>query len=250
MPGEAGLRVERDGPVLHLRLDRPERRNPLTRALRRALRAALEGLGEARGPRVALLSSEPGEAAVFAAGADLSDIGALEAAEASSFAEEGQALMRLLEDRGAVVLAAVDGPCHGGALDLALACDAVAVSERARFAHPGARLGIVTGWGGTRRLPERLGLAPAAAAFATGRSWGAEEALQRGLASRLLPGRGPAFAEAARAWAGEWAQRLEGLSREDLGSLKRILRACEPARGRLESAWLRRRAASRSGASE
>ena len=102
-PDGTGLRVDRDGAVLHLRLDRPERRNPLTGSLRQALADALEPLGAAGEPRVALLSSLQGEAAVFAAGADLTDIAALEAREAPAFAEEGQALMRRIEDLPGVV---------------------------------------------------------------------------------------------------------------------------------------------------
>ena len=240
----SGLQVERRGPVLHLVLDRPERRNPLTRELRASLRSELAGV-PGDGTRVVLLRARPGEAPAFAAGADLEDIAALDAGQAPAFAEEGQALFRRLEDLPALVLAAVDGPCFGGALDLVLGCDLLAVSERARFAHPGARLGIVTGWGGTRRLPRALGGARAAAAFASGRAWDAAQALETGLAACRLPGTGDAFERAAADWAGEWAERLRAAPVSELRSLKAVLGATRDARPALESAWLRRLAAER-----
>lgn len=237
-----GLRVVATPQLRQLVLDRPERRNPLTLSLREALAAELQAAVE-RGTRVLLIRSEPAEPPVFAAGADLSDIAALGPAEAPAFARRGQALFQALEDAPVLVLAAVDGPCFGGALDLALSCDFVGASARARFAHPGARLGIVTGWGGTRRLPRRLGRAAAAAAFATGRPLEAEAARRLGLVQVTLDGRGKAFARAAESWAQGWAEALEGLPAERIGTLKRVLAASPAGARALELAALRRFAA-------
>lgn len=244
-----GLAVEDRGGVRHLVLVRPERRNPLTRALRAALDEALDEAESDASP-VLLLRSLPHEPPVFAAGADLADIAGLSVDEAPAFAEAGQRLFRRFEDFPALVLAAVDGPCFGGALDLASSCDFVAASPRARFAHPGARLGIVTGWGGTRRLPRQVGESAARAAFASGRALGAEEARDLGLVQQLLPEEGQAFEDASRRWAETWAERLRGQALERIGTLKRVLAAAVPGAAELESAALRRWAGdSRSGGS-
>ena len=73
----------------------------------------------------------------------------------------------------------------GGALDLALACDIRLASANAVFAHPGARLGIITGWGGTQRLPRLIGKARALEFFATARRLSSQESLEIGLISGI-----------------------------------------------------------------
>jgi enoyl-CoA hydratase/carnithine racemase len=73
----------------------------------------------------------------------------------------------------------------GGGLDLALACRVRVASHGAVFAHPGARLGIITGWGGTQRLPRLIGPTRAFEMFATARRLSADEALGFGLVSRV-----------------------------------------------------------------
>jgi enoyl-CoA hydratase/carnithine racemase len=73
----------------------------------------------------------------------------------------------------------------GGGLDLALACHLRCASPRAVFAHPGARLGVITGWGGTRRLPLAVGPAVAAEMFLTGRRLSGAEAFELGLVEYL-----------------------------------------------------------------
>src|SRR6266566_2098253 len=72
-----------------------------------------------------------------------------------------------------------------GALDLALACDIRVASKNAVFAHPGARLGIITGWGGTQRLPRLIGRTRALEFFITARRLTSQEALEIGLISRI-----------------------------------------------------------------
>jgi len=234
-----GLAIEEHGGVRHLIFDRPERRNPLTRELRSALDTGLDE-AVAADCRVLLLRSVPSEPPVFAAGADLADIEDLSPGDAPAFAEAGQRLFRRLEDLPALVLAAVDGPCFGGALDLVLSCDLRIASPRARFAHPGARLGLVTGWGGTRRLPLRVGAPPARAAFASGRTLDAATAEALGLVERSLPEVGRDFVEAASFWAEAWATRLANVPPERIGTLKRVLAGAAPGAAALESAALLR----------
>ena len=85
------------------------------------------------------------------------------------------------------IVAAIRGFCFGGGLDLALACHARICSEDAIFAHPGGSLGIITGWGGTQRLPRLIGASRAVEMFITGRRLNASEALACGLVDRIVP---------------------------------------------------------------
>jgi len=89
----------------------------------------------------------------FSAGADLSEIAALTGSEAREFSRIGQTLMTTIERFPAPVYAAICGYCMGGGLDLALACHRRIASPDAVLAHRGAALGLITGWGGTQRLP-------------------------------------------------------------------------------------------------
>ena len=97
----------------------------------------------------------------------------------------GQQLFQTIASARQITIAAINGYCMGGALDLALACDIRLASENAVFAHPGARLGIITGWGGTQRLPRIIGKARALEFFATARRVSSQEALECGLVSRI-----------------------------------------------------------------
>ena len=97
----------------------------------------------------------------------------------------GQRLFQKIADVPQLTIAAINGYCMGGALDLALACDIRCASPRAVFAHPGARLGIITGWGGTQRLPRLIGAARALEMFTTARRVGSHEALEIGLVSKV-----------------------------------------------------------------
>ncbi|HUC28790.1 MAG TPA: enoyl-CoA hydratase/isomerase family protein [Candidatus Acidoferrum sp.] len=93
----------------------------------------------------------------FSAGADLAEISALEGPSGYEFSKMGQTLMRLVEEFPAPVYAAISGYCMGGGLDLALACHHRIASPNTLFGHRGAALGLITGWGGTQRLPRLIG---------------------------------------------------------------------------------------------
>lgn len=117
----------------------------------------------------------------FSAGADLQEISVLGGATAYEFAEMGQALMQVVENFPAPLYAAVAGYCMGGGLDLALACRHRIASPRAVFGHRGAALGLITGWGGTQRLPRLVGKARSLQMFVAAEKIGADAALQMGL---------------------------------------------------------------------
>ena len=119
----------------------------------------------------------------FASGADLREIARLTPAKAGEFGSYGQNLMSKISRTNAI--AAVNGFCFGGALDLALACRTRIAAPEAQFSHPGANLGIMTGWGGTQRLPRLVGQAAALELFFTAKRVFAPEALKIGLIDRI-----------------------------------------------------------------
>lgn len=177
-----------DGPVLYL--DQPERQNRLSTALLQDLFALLQNW-QKDPPKLLIITSSQG--AVFSVGADLWELRGMNEEQARQFSRLGQGVMELLESLPCPVWALVDGPCYGGAFDLVLACRHIQASARARFCHPGVRRGILTGFGGTVRLVERLGLARATMLLATGMVLDREAARDWGLLETdpSLPDGGP-----------------------------------------------------------
>jgi enoyl-CoA hydratase/carnithine racemase len=121
----------------------------------------------------------------FSAGADLAEIAELTAPVAYEFSRMGQNLMRSIERFPAPVYAAISGYCMGGGLDLALACHRRIASPHAVFGHRGAALGLITGWGGTQRLPRLIGKAAALEMFLAAEKITAQHSLEIGLIDAL-----------------------------------------------------------------
>ena len=121
----------------------------------------------------------------FSAGADLNEIAQLSGPQAFEFSRRGQALMSAIDQFPAPVIAAIHGYCMGGAMDLALACDYRIAAPNAVFGHRGASLGVMTGWGGTQRLPRLIGKARAMQMFLLAEMVAAEEALKVGLVDEI-----------------------------------------------------------------
>jgi enoyl-CoA hydratase/carnithine racemase len=117
----------------------------------------------------------------FSAGAELAEIAALDATSAGEFSKLGQALMATMEGFPAPLYAAVSGYCMGGGLDLALACHHRIASPHAVFGHRGAALGLITGWGGTQRLPRLVGKGRALQMLVAAENVQARQALGMGL---------------------------------------------------------------------
>ena len=121
----------------------------------------------------------------FSAGADLNEIAQLSGPQAFAFSRAGQALMSAIDQFPVPVIAAIRGYCMGGAMDLALACDYRIAAPNAVFGHRGASLGVMTGWGGTQRLPRLIGKARAMQMFLLAEMVKAEEALRIGLVDKI-----------------------------------------------------------------
>ena len=178
--------------VLLVRLNRPTERNPLSIAILQALQAELPKWFASDRIKTIIFT---GTADVFASGANIRELVTLDSRTAREFTELGQKLLNDIAATRQTTIAAINGYCIGGGLDLALACDLRIASANAKFAHPGARLGIITGWGGTQRLPRLIGRTRAFEMFLTTRTQGAAEALLTGLVDLVAD---PVVAEALR----------------------------------------------------
>ena len=152
--------------------------NRLTRLRVHALTSAVQQLACETNSKPLIIT---GNRHFFSAGADLNEIAALTGAEAYEFAAMGQALMNAVANFPASTYAAVWGYCMGGGLDLALACRYRIAHPHAVFGHRGAALGLITGWGGTQRLPRLVGKAKALEMFLAAEKVHAAKALEIGL---------------------------------------------------------------------
>ncbi len=178
----APLLIETHDAIRIIRLNRPDKRNALSQTMLEALDVAVSQSVKQTNIKAIIFT---GVADVFAAGADIRELQWLDAAKAREFAERGQRIFQKIADAPQLTVAAINGYCMGGGLDLALACNTRVASEDAVFAHPGANLGIVTGWGGTQRLPRLVGRARALEMFFTARRLTSREALQWNLIDRI-----------------------------------------------------------------
>lgn len=175
-----GVRAERDGAVLVLVLDRPERRNALTDEVLATL--AARAAAADTDPEVRCLVIEGGDE-VFAAGADVRALAAHTAVEIRAGVRAAH-WQRLRRTRTPIV-AAVSGLCLGGGCELAMLADVVVASDTARFGLPETGLGLIPGAGGTQLLPRAVGKAVAMDVALTGRLLTATEAERAGLVSRV-----------------------------------------------------------------
>lgn len=170
------------GSIAIVRFNRPAKRNPLSLSTLQELKNILTALLPRHDLEAMIIT---GNSDVFASGADIRELVKLDPASALEFSKLGQDLFQSIADAKQITIAAINGYCMGGALDLALACDIRVASSTAVFSHPGARLGIITGWGGTQRLPRLIGRARALELFATAGRYSSEAALEMGLISRV-----------------------------------------------------------------
>lgn len=172
------LRIKNFDQTIIIRFNRPKIRSPLSIFVLEEIRAILNKTSNDTSFKKVIFT---GREDVFASGADLREIADITEETAKDFAIRGQSLMNKIEQMPQTTIAAVNGFCFGGALDLALACDKRIASTDAIFCHPGVNLGIITGWGGTQRLPRIIGETKALEVFLTAKRIGAKEALKIGL---------------------------------------------------------------------
>jgi enoyl-CoA hydratase len=176
------IRLELDGRVATLTVDRPEVRNALDGETVAEFHAALERVREAKAG--VLIVTGAGDKA-FVSGADINAIRARRRDDA--LASINSRLMAAVEAHEAVSIAAVNGYALGGGCELALACDLRIAAEHAVFGQPEPSIGIIPGAGATQRLPRIVGLGRAKELVLTGARWDARRALEAGLVSEVVP---------------------------------------------------------------
>ena len=174
---------ERRGAVAILTLNRPEKRNALNGELRCALLGALDAVARDEGVRAIVLTGAGDKA--FVAGADIGEF------EGRTPVDQFRAMklptiFDAVERIAKPVIAAVNGFCLGGGMELALACDIRLASSAARFGQPEVNLGIIPGGGGTQRLPRIVGLGAAMKMILSGDMVDATEAHRIGLVEEVV----------------------------------------------------------------
>jgi enoyl-CoA hydratase len=170
-----------DGIAL-IRLNQPANQNVLSVQTLRELESTVTTLSTRPEVKSFIFT---GTGNVSAAGADLAELSELDQDSALAFSQLGQRLFQHIAGGDQITIAAINGYCMGGGLDLALACDIRVASSRAVFSHPGARRGIITGWGGTQRLPKTVGRTHALEMFITAGRYSSEAALAMGLITAI-----------------------------------------------------------------
>jgi len=178
------LRVEREGAIATVTLDRPEVLHALDAVMFDELERAFAELTADASVRVILLTGS-GERA-FAAGADIRALAHTDSASGRAASERGQQVFLDIERCGKPVIACVNGVALGGGCELALACTFRIASDRAKLGLPELKLGLIPGYGGTQRLPRLIGRSAALRLMLTGAAVDAAEALRLGLVDEVV----------------------------------------------------------------
>ena len=179
------IKIERDEDILWITLNRPHRLNAFNETMIRELSEALDKAEEDPGVRCVIIIGEGDRA--FSAGADLTMFPRLSPVQAVEASRLGQEVFSKIESMTKPVIAAINGYCLGGGLELAMACDFRIAAEHAELGNPEIRLGIIPGWGATQRMIRLVGLAKAKELIMLGDRIPAEEALKIGLVNKVVP---------------------------------------------------------------
>lgn len=177
------IRLEKEDALAILTVDRPKALNALNTQTFLEIEQALRSLGA--DTRV-LIVTGGGEKA-FVAGADIAEMATIGAAQAREFSALGHRVMLMLEQLPIPTIAAVNGFALGGGLELAMACDVIYASEKAKLGLPEVTLGVIPGFGGTQRLARLVGKSRAKELLFTADRLDAAKAKELGLVLEVLP---------------------------------------------------------------
>lgn len=176
--------LEKKGHIAKLTINRPEQLNALNKDLLKEIECALYEIKEDNNIFVLIITGA-GEKS-FVAGADITEMKDMDVYQAIEFASLGQRVFNTIENLPIPVIAAVNGYALGGGCELALACDIVIASKNAKFGQPEVNLGVIPGFGGTQRLPRKIGINKAKELIFTGDIISAEEAEKIGLVNKVF----------------------------------------------------------------
>ena len=180
---DALVELSIEGHIATITINREAKLNAINEQVLLELKAIVAQLRETKDVRCALLT---GKGKAFVAGADIAAMKELSPEEAERFATFGQEVFDGLESLRFPVIAVVNGFALGGGCELALACDFIYCSEKAKLGQPEVKLGVIPGFGGTQRLLRRVGVAMAKELVFSGRMIRADEALRIGLANAVF----------------------------------------------------------------
>ncbi len=207
---------EQDG-IAVITIEREAAMNALNQVVLSRLADVITELEQTQTVRVVIITGAGQRA--FVAGADIKEMIDLSPSQATRFAELGAAAMAKIEDSRKPYLAAVNGFALGGGCELALACDCIYASTNAKFGQPEVKLGVIPGFGGSQRLPARVGLGRALDLIMTGRIISAQHGYEIGLVDRLFE-------------PGDLLDEVRGIARQIVGNgaaavaeAKRVVRA-------------------------
>ena len=178
------IELEQRGHVGLITINRPEALNALNVQALRELDSVLDQVESAEDIYILIIT---GAGRAFVAGADISEMVNFSAAQGKAFGLLGSGVMQRIARFPGPTIAAVNGYALGGGCELAMSCDIRIGSEHAKFGMPEVGLGITPGFGGTQRLARIAGMSTATELVLTGRTIGAQEALQVGLLNHLYP---------------------------------------------------------------
>ena len=177
------IRCEKQDGIAIVTIDRPEALNALNSTVITELEQVVAALESDRDVRCLILT---GEGRSFVAGADIGEQYPLDLDGGRRWGQRGSALMRRIEKLEFPTIAAVNGFALGGGCELALSCDIILASEKAKFGQPEVGLGITPGFSGTQRLPRRVGVAKAKELIFSGKMIKADEAEKIGLVNAVF----------------------------------------------------------------
>ena len=177
------LKYEVKDSIAYVTVNRPQAMNALNSDVLNELGAVFTDIAKDDEVRAVILT---GEGKAFVAGADIAQMSALNAVEARQFAQLGHDVMNLIENTEKPVIAAVNGFALGGGCELSMACDFRIASEKAKFGQPEVGLGLIPGFGGTKRLSALVGKGMAKYLIMTADMINAEEAYRIGLVEKVV----------------------------------------------------------------
>ncbi|HXT70855.1 MAG TPA: enoyl-CoA hydratase-related protein [Vicinamibacterales bacterium] len=180
------LLTERDGAVLVVTINRPDKLNALNTATVNELDRAMAEARADDGVRAIVLTGA-GEKS-FVAGADINELAVQSPVSGREHARSGQAVFDRIESLGKPVIAAVNGFALGGGCELAMACTIRVAADSAKFGQPEINLGLIPGYAGSQRLPRLVGRGRALELLLTGAPIDAQEAHRIGLVNKVVPG--------------------------------------------------------------
>lgn len=184
------IKVEQDGGVATLTLLREAKLNAMNSAMMAELTDCFRRIHERADVRAAILT---GSGKAFMAGADIEEYSGFDLGAFFAFQNKGRDMYRAIEECAKPVIAAVNGYALGGGFELALACDLIVASEKAKFGLPEVKLGLVPGGGGIQKALRAVGPYAAKEMLMTGRFLSAREAKELRIVNevtepeRLLP---------------------------------------------------------------